>query len=134
MEADLMIKRGFLPKTVQLRYHVVAVTFSMYEQVLVGNGEQMITKQYVVKLVYCVPWNYFPRAVRAIDDIMSRYQHVIGEFVLVTGSGGAFEFSVNDKLLYSKLNMQKRHAGDGEILQLFRNYIDPSIEVYPESE
>ena len=65
---------------------------------------------------------------------MSRYQHVIDEFVLVTGSGGAFEFSVNGELLYSKLSMQKRHAEEGEILQLFRDYIDPSIEVYPESE
>jgi len=62
---------------------------------------------------------------------MSRYQHVIKAFTLVTGSGGAFEFSVNGDLLYSKLSMQKRHADEGEILQLFRKYVDPSTVEYP---
>ena len=94
---------------------------------------EMIEKKYVVQLTYCVPWNYWSRAVRTIDDVMSRYQHVIKEFALVTGSGGAFEFSVNGELLYSKLSMQKRHADEDEILQLFRDYIDPSTEVYPQS-
>ena len=36
------------------------------------------------------------------EDILSNYQHIIKEFTFITGSKGAFEFKVNDELLYSK--------------------------------
>ncbi len=63
---------------------------------------------------------------------MSRYQHVIKSCTLVTGGGGAFEFTVNGDLLYSKLSMQRRHANAGEVLQLFLDYIDSDIPEYPQ--
>jgi hypothetical protein len=49
---------------------------------------------------------------------------------LVTGSGGAFEFRVNDELIFSKKTMQRRHANPGEILELFRNIVGPDVPVY----
>jgi len=63
---------------------------------------------------------------------MSRYQHVIKSCTLITGSGGAFEFTVNGELLYSKLSMQRRHADADEVLNLFRDYIDSGIAEYPQ--
>lgn len=61
---------------------------------------------------------------------MGDYQHVIEDFRLITGSGGAFEFKVNSELLFSKKTMQRRHAEPGEILELFREVVGPDVPVY----
>jgi predicted Rdx family selenoprotein len=45
-----------------------------------------------------------------VDEILGNYQHVVEDVRLVTGSGGAFEFRVNDQLIYSKKTIQRRHA------------------------
>jgi predicted Rdx family selenoprotein len=65
-----------------------------------------------------------------VDEILGDYQHIIEEFRLVTGSGGAFEFRVNDELIFSKKTMQRRHANPGEILELFRGIVGPDVPVY----
>lgn len=65
-----------------------------------------------------------------VDEVLGDYQHVIEAFQLVTGSKGAFEFRVNDELIYSKKTMQKRHAEPGEILALFREIVGPDVPVY----
>lgn len=66
------------------------------------------------------------------DDILSNYQHVIETFTFITGSKGAFEVKVNDDLLYSKKQLG-RHAEPGEVLDLFKDYIDPDIVPYPQN-
>lgn len=65
-----------------------------------------------------------------MDEILGDYQHIIEEFRLVTGRSGAFEFRVNDELIFSKKTMQRRHANPGEILELFRNIVGPDMPVY----
>jgi hypothetical protein len=67
------------------------------------------------------------------DDILSNYQHIVESFTFITGSKGAFEFKVNNELLYSKLTMQKRHADPGELLTLFQEIIGPDVPAYPQS-
>ena len=68
------------------------------------------------------------------DDILGHYQHVIKTFTFITGSKGAFEFTVNGELLYSKHTLQKRHAEPGEILKLFQDIVGPDVPVYPQSK
>jgi selenoprotein W-related protein len=65
------------------------------------------------------------------DDILSNYQHIIKEFTFITGTKGAFEFKVNDELLYSKKQIG-RHAEPGEVLELFKDLIGPGVEPYPQ--
>lgn len=65
------------------------------------------------------------------DDILSNYQHIIKEFTFITGSKGAFEFKVNDEMLYSKKQLG-RHAEPGEVLELFKELIGPGVEPYPQ--
>ena len=65
-----------------------------------------------------------------VDEILGDYQHIIEEFRLITGSKGAFEFRVNDELIFSKKTMQRRHANPGEILEMFRNIVGPDVPVY----
>ena len=54
---------------------------------------------------------------------------MIKTFTLITGSGGAFEFKVNGKLLYSKKKL-KRHANPREILSIFEAHIGPDVPKY----
>ena len=63
------------------------------------------------------------------DDILSNYQHLIKTFTFVTGSKGAFEFKVNDEVLYSKKELG-RHADPGEVLEIFREYVGPDVLTY----
>jgi predicted Rdx family selenoprotein len=69
-----------------------------------------------------------------VDELLSNYQHVIDELSLVTSSGGAFEFSVDGQLLFSKKSKQRRHAQPGEILDIFREVVGPDVPTYPQSE
>lgn len=74
------------------------------------------------------------RAVRVAEDILSNYQHIIDSFTFITGSKGAFEFKVNNELVYSKQTMQKRHAKPGEILEIFTEIVGPDVPIYPQSK
>ena len=62
---------------------------------------------------------------------MSRYQHVIESFTLITGGKGAFVFTVDGEVLFSKKAIG-RHAEPGEVLALFQQYIGPGVELYPQ--
>lgn len=44
----------------------------------------------------------------------------INQFTLVVSDGGRFEFSVDDKLVYSKKQLG-RHAEEGEVIGLLRD-------------
>lgn len=67
------------------------------------------------------------------DDILSHYQHIIETFTFITGSKGVFEFKVGDEVLFSKQTVG-RHAEPGEVLELFREYVGPDVDVYPQTE
>ena len=66
---------------------------------------------------------------RAIDDLLHHYQHVISDLTVVTGSKGIFEVEVDGTVLYSK-KVAGRHAKDGEILELFRGYVGTDVAQY----
>lgn len=66
---------------------------------------------------------------RAVQDLLHDYQHVIESLELVTGSGGVFDVEVDGELLYSK-KATGRHAEPGEVLQLFRDRVVPGVTVY----
>jgi selenoprotein W-related protein len=69
--------------------------------------------------------------VRAADDLLSSYQHVIDELTLVTGSKGIFDVVVDGELLYSK-HATGRHAEPGEVLELFRDRFAADVTPYGE--
>jgi selenoprotein W-related protein len=67
--------------------------------------------------------------VRATEDLLSNYQHVIADLTLVTGSKGVFDVTVDGEPLYSKAETG-RHAEDGEVLALFADLVGPEIPLY----
>ena len=58
-----------------------------------------------------------------VDELLKRFEHLIETLALVPSDGGKFEVSVNGKLVYSKLQLQ-RHAQEGEILALINKIIE----------
>jgi selenoprotein W-related protein len=53
---------------------------------------------------------------------MNEFEPEIESLTLVPSDGGRFEFSINGKLLFSKLETH-RHADPGEITELVRKYL-----------
>ena len=70
-----------------------------------------------IKLEFCVVWNYTPRAVGTIEDVLEIYGNKVTNIELIPSGGGVFEFQLNEKLLFSKKELG-RHSEDGEILKL----------------
>ena len=56
------------------------------------------------------------------NDLLKEFEYDIGNLTLVPSDGGKFEVSVNDKLVYSKLQTH-RHAEPGEVVGLVRKVI-----------
>jgi selenoprotein W-related protein len=54
--------------------------------------------------------------------LLKEFEPNIESIILVPSDGGRFEFSIDGKLLYSKLETH-RHAEPGEIAQLVRKYL-----------
>jgi selenoprotein W-related protein len=52
-------------------------------------------------------------------ELLKHFEHVVQAITLIPSDGGRFEVSVNDQLIYSKLET-KRHAEPGEVLGLVR--------------
>ncbi len=69
----------------------------------------------------------------ATQDLLSNYQHVIDDLVLVTGSRGVFDVEITEgdsaATIYSK-GETGRHANEGEVLALFTEHVGPSIARY----
>jgi len=67
--------------------------------------------------------------VRTVEDLLRDYQHVIGSFEIVAGSGGVFTVEVDGEVLFSKKE-RGRHAEPGEVLRLFQEQVVPDVPVY----
>lgn len=55
-------------------------------------------------------------------DILDEFQAAIESIELVPSTGGVFEVSIDDELIFSKKKLE-RHAEPGEIIDIFRNII-----------
>ncbi len=83
-----------------------------------------------VSIEYCVPCSYLPKAFAVAEELMSNYQHVIGNLTLVTGTRGVFDVRIDDRLVFSKHSIQNRHAHPGEIAELFREVVGPAVPLF----
>jgi len=58
-----------------------------------------------------------------VADILDEFQPVIESIRLVPSTGGVFEVSVDDELIFSKKKLE-RHAEPDEVIDIFRNIIE----------
>ncbi len=55
-------------------------------------------------------------------ELLKAYEPEIGSVTLIPSEGGRFEFTINGKLLYSKLQTG-RHTEPGEVLGLVKQFL-----------
>ena len=75
-----------------------------------------------IEIVYCSSWNYAPRATSLVADILDEFQTAIESIELIPSTGGVFEVSIDDELIFSKKKLE-RHAEPDEVIDIFRNII-----------
>ena len=81
-----------------------------------------------IKLEFCIVWNYTPRAVSTVEDILEKYGKEVESIDLIPGTGGVFELYLNGELIYSKLETG-RHTNEGEILELMEKALSWHIHL-----
>jgi selenoprotein W-related protein len=59
--------------------------------------------------------------------LLKNFEPEIETLSLVPSDGGVFEVTVNDKLLYSKKQLE-RHAQPGEVVELVKDFLQESIQ------
>lgn len=55
-------------------------------------------------------------------DLLNEFEHLVERISLVPSDGGRFEVTVNDQLIYSKLQTN-RHAEPGEVVGLVNKIV-----------
>lgn len=63
------------------------------------------------------------RATWTVAEILSEYQHDVESFELVMGGGGDFEFSIDDRAIYSK-----RETGEYPDIKVLKQAVVDAIE------
>lgn len=56
-----------------------------------------------ITIIYCADWSYEQDAVGLAVRLLEYYKHDISTLQLIPSGGGKFEVSVNDDLIFSKL-------------------------------
>ena len=74
-----------------------------------------------ISIEYCRVWNYTPRAVGLINELLEdkELEAQIESLMLIPTSGGKFEITVNGELVFSKKALG-RHAEPGEVYGLVK--------------
>ena len=70
-----------------------------------------------ISIEYCAQWNYKPLALRARDKIK---EHLKTDINLIASTGGVFEITVDDNLVFSK-KKEGRFPTDSELIELVQN-------------
>ena len=72
-----------------------------------------------VKIQYCTSWgSYLKQVTRVVAELLAQRHSQISELTLVPSTGGVFDVTVKDKLIFSK-KASSRFPEEGEIVRLF---------------
>ncbi len=64
---------------------------------------------------------------RMVEAILNKFEHYIDDVTVIPSSGGVFEVTVGDKLVFSKKDLE-RHAEVQEVLEAIDAVIGPIPE------
>ena len=67
-----------------------------------------------IRIVYCVQWNYLPKAQVVASEIRQNWL-LESQVDLEEGSVGVFDVQLDDKIIFSK-NIERRFPTEGEIV------------------
>ena len=71
-----------------------------------------------VSIEYCMQWNYEPRALSLRESIQKQFGI---EAKLIKGSGGVFEVTLNNSLIFSKKDLG-RFPNSNEVEDILNDY------------
>lgn len=74
----------------------------------------------ILLIEYCTAWGYIGRAVALARSILNEHKNNISELRLIPSSGGVFEVTLKDELLFSKKELDRFPEKD-EVESIIRN-------------
>lgn len=83
-----------------------------------------MSKENKIKILYCKQCNWLLRSAWIAQELLSTFDNELSEVSLLPGTGGVFEITVNDSLIWS-LKEKGRFPNIKELKQLVRDLIDP---------
>ena len=75
-----------------------------------------------IRIEYCTSWGYISRAVALTQTLLNEHKNNIEELTIIPSSGGVYEISLNDELLFSKKELD-RFPEDDEAENIIRDKI-----------
>lgn len=72
-----------------------------------------------ISIEYCTSWGYVDRAVALAKILLNEHKNDIKQLMLIPSSGGVFEVTLNDDLIFSKKELN-RYPEEEEIETLIR--------------
>ena len=83
----------------------------------------------VVRITYCTGCKWLMRAAWLAQELLSTFEHELGEVVLVPDStGGVFDVSIDAQLIWSRAT-EKRFPEPKEIKQAVRDIVAPGRDL-----
>lgn len=61
----------------------------------------------IISIEYCTSWGYVGRALSLARKLLNEHKNDLGMVSLVPSSGGVFEIKLDDKLLFSKKELDR---------------------------
>jgi len=81
-----------------------------------------------IQIEYCTQCRWLLRASWTTQELLTTFQDEIGEVALVPGTGGVFNVSVDEQIVWSRAE-QQRFPEMKELKQLVRDRIAPGTNL-----
>jgi len=80
--------------------------------------------KHIIEITYCTQCRWLLRAAWLAQELLTTFEQDLASVALKPGSGGVFEITLNQKLLFSRKEAG-RFPEAKEVKQLVRDQIDP---------
>ena len=81
-----------------------------------------------IEIKYCTKCGWLLRATWVAQELLTTFKDDINELALVPGTGGIFEIRIEDKLVWSREEMEG-FPQIKKLKQLVRNQLDPQKDL-----
>lgn len=81
-------------------------------------------REHCIEITYCTQCHWLLRAAWMAQELLTTFEQDLGSVALKPGSGGVFEITLNQHLIFSRKAMG-RFPEAKEVKQLIRDQIDP---------
>lgn len=76
----------------------------------------------IISIEYCTSWGYLPKAVALASNLLDEHKNSLEMVKIIPSSGGVFEVTLDDKLIFSKKQLG-RFPNKDEVEETVRNEV-----------